>query len=111
MDGNMKKLFISLCIGAAAGIIDVIPMVIQRLDKVSDWSAFVHWAVLGVIISYVRFSMAPWLKGLVIAEISVLPIIILVMKTDLKSVIPIMVMSAVLGIAVGVTTDRFASQR
>jgi riboflavin transporter FmnP len=104
----MIKLFISLGIGAAAGIIDIIPMIIQKLDKFSNWSAFVHWLVLGVVISYIQLPMSPWLKGLVVAEISALPIIILMLKNDPKSIIPILVMSAILGIAVGVATNKFA---
>jgi hypothetical protein len=104
----MTKLFISIGIGVIAGVIDVIPMLIQKLDKFSNWSAFVHWVVLGVIISYIQMPLAPWLKGLVVAEIAALPIIILVAKTDRKSIIPMMVMSAILGIAVGISTGRFA---
>ncbi len=106
---NMTKLFISLGIGALAGILDIIPMVLQKLDRFSNLSAFVHWLVLGVIISYIQLPLSPWLKGLVIAELSSLPIVILVMKNDIKSVVPILVMSAILGIAVGVASNRFAS--
>ena len=104
----MTKLFISIGIGAIAGVIDVIPMIIQKLDKFSNWSAFVHWLILGILISYIQFPMSPWLKGLVVAEISSLPIIILVMKNDPKSIIPILVMSAILGVAVGISTSKFA---
>ncbi|NNF97854.1 MAG: hypothetical protein HKM93_00605 [Desulfobacteraceae bacterium] len=105
----MPKLLISLCIGVIAGVIDVVPMIAQKLDKYSSWSAFVHWIVLAVIISYIQLPMPPWLKGLVVAEISAVPIIILVMKDDMKSIFPILIMSAVLGIAVGIATSRFAA--
>jgi hypothetical protein len=103
------KLFISIGIGTVAGVIDVIPMLIQKLDKFSNWSAFVHWIVLGVIISYIQVPLAPWLKGLVIAECCALPAIILVAKTDRKSIVPMVVMSAILGIAVGIGTGKFAT--
>jgi hypothetical protein len=104
----MTKLFVSIGIGGVAGVIDIIPMLMQKLDKFSNWSAFIHWVVLGVMISYIQVSLAPWLKGLVIAEISALPIIILVAKTDRKSVVPMVVMSAILGVAVGIATGKFA---
>lgn len=104
----MIKLFVSIGIGAVAGIIDVVPMMIQKLDKFSNWSAFVHWVVLGVIISYLQVPLSPWLKGLVVAEISALPIVILVAKTDCKSIAPMVVMSAILGVAVGIVTGKFA---
>ena len=105
----MAKFFISLGIGSIAGIIDLIPMIIQKLDRFSNWSAFVHWLVLGIIISYIQIPMSPWLKGLVVAEMSSFPIIILVMKDDPKSIIPILVMSAILGVAVGISTSKFAN--
>jgi len=101
----MSKLIISLFIGLIAGIIDVIPMLIQKLDVYACLSAFVHWVVLGVLISYADFSMPSWLKGLIIALMSAIPIIILVLKDDLKNILPIIIMSAILGICIGVTTD------
>jgi hypothetical protein len=104
----MSKLFISLGIGMIAGIIDVIPMVIQRLDKYSTISAFVQWVVLGFLISYVQVPMASWLKGIVVAEMTAVPIIVLVSGTDPKSVGVIAVMTAVLGALVGLATARFA---
>jgi hypothetical protein len=104
----MTKLLISIGIGVIAGAVDVIPMLIQKLDKFSNWSAFIHWVVLGVIISYIEMPLSPWLKGLVIAEISALPVIILVAKTDMKSILPMVVMSGILGVAVGIATAKFA---
>ena len=104
----MAKLLISLLIGIIAGIIDVIPMIIQKIDKYANISAFVHWVVLGIIISYIKIPFAPWLKGLVIAELSALPIMILVAKDGIKGIIPVLIMSAILGILVGITTSKFA---
>ena len=104
----MSKLIISIIIGIIAGIIDVIPMIIQKLGKHANISAFVHWVVMGIIISYIQIPLAPWLKGLVIAELSALPVVIIVAKEDPKSAIPIFAMSAILGILVGITTAKFA---
>ncbi|MHB1689009.1 MAG: hypothetical protein ACYCVH_16780 [Ignavibacteriaceae bacterium] len=104
----MSKLFISFGIGIIAGVIDVIPMMIQKLDKYSTLSAFVQWVVLGFLISYVQIPVASWLKGVIIAEMAALPIAILVFKSDPKSVIPILIMSAILGAIVGIATAIFA---
>jgi hydrogenase/urease accessory protein HupE len=103
----MTKLLISLLIGVIAGIIDIIPMIIQKLDRFAIISAFVHWVVLGVLIAYLDFSMPPWLKGVIVAELSALPILVLVWKDDPKSIIPIVIMSAILGILVGLSTTKF----
>jgi hypothetical protein len=104
----MSKLFVSCGIGIIAGVIDIIQMLIRKLDKYAVASAFVQWMVLGFLISYVQVPVASWLKGLVIAEMAALPLMILVLKSDPKSIIPIMVMSAVLGAFVGMATDKFA---
>lgn len=104
----MSKLYISLLIGVIAGIIDVIPMILQKLDKYANISAFLQWVILGVFISYIQFPLPPWLKGLIIAEASALPIMIMVAKNDKKSIIPIIVMSAILGCLVGIATAKFA---
>jgi len=83
-------------------------MIIQKLDKHTNWSAFSHWVIMGIIISYIQLPLDPWLKGLVIAELSAIPVIIMVAKVDKKAIIPILVMSAILGILVGITTAKFA---
>ena len=105
----MNKIFVALIIGIIAGTIDVIPMIIQRIDKYACISAFVQWIVLGLIIPYVNWNIQPWLKGLIIAEISALPIMILVFAKEPKSLIPIMVFSAILGILVGISGARFVN--
>jgi hypothetical protein len=103
----MNDIIIALVIGIAAGIIDVVPMIIQKLEKEASVSAFVHWVVLGLIIPFVSWDIAPWLKGLIIGLLSALPIMIIVFPKDKKSLIPIGVMSAVLGVAVGVAGAAF----
>lgn len=103
----MKNIFIALIIGFSAAIIDVVPMIIQRIDKSSCISAFIHWIVLGLIIPYVNWDIQPWLKGLIIAELSVLPILVIVFTKEPKSIIPIIIFSAILGAAVGLAGARF----
>ena len=99
----MNKILIALIIGIVAGIIDVVPMIIQKMDKYANLSAFSHWVVLGLIIPFVSWNISPWLKGLIIAEISAIPILLMVAPKDKKAIIPITIMSAILGIAVAIT--------
>lgn len=78
----MKEILIALIIGIIAGVIDVIPMIIQKMDKYANLSAFSHWVVLGLIIPFVSWNIAPWLKGLIIAEISAIPVLFMVASND-----------------------------
>jgi hypothetical protein len=104
----MERLLISLAIGVAAGVIDVTPMIIRKIDKYACVSAFVQWVVLGVIISYVQMPVAPWLKGIAVAVMSVLPILVHVSRDGRKSIIPILIFTIVLGAGVGFATSRLA---
>jgi hypothetical protein len=105
----MSKIFVALIIGIIAGTIDIVPMIIQRLDKHACISAFVQWTVLGLIIPYVSWDIQPWLKGLIIAEMAALPVMILVFAKEPGSLIPIAIFSAILGILVGIAGARFVN--
>ena len=103
----MNSILIALAIGIAAGIIDVIPMIIMKLDKASNISAFSHWVIMGLIIPFVAWEIDPWLKGLIIGELSAIPVMVLVFAKDRKAVIPIIIFSAILGIGVAVAGAAF----
>ncbi|MBU1118870.1 hypothetical protein KKH43_03245 [Patescibacteria group bacterium] len=103
----MRSILLSLALGAAAGIIDVIPMIIQKLDKYACISAFVQWIIIGFIVTHIKIpGVEGWSKGTIIAVLMALPIIIIVMKTDLKSVPIILITSAILGGLVGFFSDK-----
>lgn len=102
----MRKFKIALILGLSAGIIDVIPMIIQKINWYANTSAFVHWLVMGVVITYLDMPLKGWLKGLIIGEAACLPIAIIVLKTEPVSVIPITIMSAILGSAVGLFGEK-----
>jgi hypothetical protein len=103
----MNEILIALIIGIIAGIIDVIPMILQKMNKYANLSAFFHWVVLGLIIPFVDWDISPWLKGLIIAELSAIPILFMVAADDKKAILPISLMSAVLGVAVGLAGAYF----
>lgn len=103
----MQNILIALAIGISAGIIDVVPMIIKKLNRTANISAFVHWVVLGLIIPFVHWDIDPWLKGLIIGELVSLPVMIIVFAQDKKSVIPMSIMSAILGVGVAVAGAYF----
>jgi len=103
----MNNILIALTIGIIAGIIDVVPMIIKKLDKVSNLSAFVHWVILGLIIPFVDWNIEPWLKGFILGELSAIPIMIMVYPKDKKALIPMIIFSAILGIGVAIAGAKF----
>jgi hypothetical protein len=88
-------------------VLDVIPMILQRLDWYANTSAFVQWLILGVIINHLQIGLKGWLKGCVVAVIAGIPIMILVAKSDVVSILPIAIMSVILGSLVGSVGEKF----
>jgi hypothetical protein len=103
----MNTVLIALLIGIAAGITDALPMIFMKLDKYATLSAFTHWVVLGLIIPFVQWDIDPWLKGLIIGELTAIPVILMTIKFDKKSWAPILLFSAILGIGVAVAGAKF----
>ncbi len=103
----MENIILTLIIGVLAGIIDVVPMKIQKMDRYSIISAFVQWMVVTFVIMNIDLGVASWLKGLIVAVLMAVPIAVLIAKKEPKSVIPILIMSVVLGSIVGFAGDKF----
>lgn len=103
----MKKISIALIIGICAGIVDVIPMIIQHLNWYANISAFLFWVALGLVIPFVSWNIKPWLKGLIVAELFAIPIIVITLLNGPDSVLPILLSTTVLGILVGITSKKF----
>lgn len=103
----MNNLLIAVFIGIVAGLIDVIPMIIMKLDKVANISAFTHYFVLGLIIPFVNWGLAPWISGVIISVLTAIPIMIIVYPKDRKSIIPMTVFAILLGAGIGLAGAKF----
>jgi hypothetical protein len=103
----MNDLLIAILIGLVAGTIDVVPMIIQKMDKTSCLSAFVHYFVLGLIIPFVSVDIAPWIKGAGIAFLMSIPVMIIVFSKERKAIIPMSIFSLVLGAGIGIVGAIF----
>jgi hypothetical protein len=104
----MNKLLIAMLIGAGAGALDVIPMLLRKAAWQDIAVAFVHWQMLGVLIAYVQMPVHPALKGSIVGVMTTLPILISYSQTKPGAVLPILGISIVLGAAVGWLTHRIA---
>lgn len=93
-------------IGALAGVIDVIPMIMQKLSWDADLSAFTMWVVVGYLVSAVDIKLNPLLKGILIAFIILLPTAILIGAKEPISLLPIGLMTLILGAGVGYFAGR-----
>lgn len=107
MNFHMNDFVIAAIIGLIAGLIDVIPMLIRKLDKRDSISAFIHYFALGLIIPFVNWEMTPWIKGIIIALLTSIPIMIIVYPKDKKAIIPMILFSLTLGAGIGIAGAKF----
>ena len=103
----MKNKLLGVGLGTIAGIIDVIPMIIQKLTWDANLSAFSMWVIVGLIISSIDFKINSILKGILISFMILLPSAILIAWKEPFSMIPISIMTLILGGGLGYFIDKF----
>jgi len=103
----MNKIKTGLLSGIVAGIIDVIPMMIQKLPWEANISAFLMWVVTGFFISTSTLNIKPVLKGLIISLFVLLPASILIGWKEPLSLLPILGMTIMLGGLLGYFIHKF----
>lgn len=92
-----NKTLIGLTIGICAGIIDVIPMIIQKLSWGANLSALSMWIIVGLFISANDWKMNSILKGILVSNLTLLPCAVIIGWQEPFSLIPILVMTLILG--------------
>ncbi|MBA4313180.1 MAG: hypothetical protein C0417_11185 [Chlorobiaceae bacterium] len=105
-----KKLLIGLAFGSAVGIIDVIPMIFQNLTWDANLSAFSMWVVVGIFIASVNWKMNRILKGIIISLLTFLPCGVLIGWQEPRSLIPIIVVTIILGGFSGHFISKYADK-
>ncbi len=103
----MKKYRIGIILGIMAGILDVIPMIIQKLTWDANLAAFSMWVVVGFFISAIDLKINKVIKGILIAYLALLPSAIMIAWEEPFTLIPVMIMATILGGLLGWSIDRF----
>lgn len=102
-----NKYIIGTLMGAAAGIVDVTPMILQNLTWDANLAAFSMWVVIGFLIPSVHIKLHPVVKGLLIAYMVLLPSAFLIGWHEPASLLPIFIMTTLLGALLGFFIHRF----
>ena len=105
-----NNLVIGLILGAIAGILDVIPMVLQGLSWDANLSAFFLWIVSGFMLATSNLRLHPVLKGIVIPFICLLPSIFIIGWNSPLVLIPIFIMTLILGALLGLVYGRLQQE-
>jgi hypothetical protein len=106
---NMKasKPLIGICFGAIAGAIDVIPMLFQGLSWDANFSAFALWVISGFLISTSSLKLNSAIKGVLISVLVLIPAAIIIGWQNPITLIPIAIMTLVLGSLLGYSINKF----
>lgn len=99
----MHPIVLSLLIGLAAGALDALPMILKKLPKSATLSAFLQYVVVSIMIVNIDLpGVVWWLEGGLISLMMATPIVIIIAKTDKKSVPIILANAVVLGTLIAV---------
>ncbi len=101
-----RKILIGIAIGTFAGIIDVIPMILQNLTWDANLSAFSMWVVIGFFVAVTEIGVRGVVKGLIISYLLIIPVSFIIGWKEPFSLVPILVMTTILGGLVGYFVNR-----
>lgn len=104
---SMKKTQLGILLGIVAGVIDVIPMVLQELTWDANLSAFFLWIISGFLIATSNLKINGVVKGIIIPFLVLLPSAIIIGWQEPFSLIPITIMTLILGSALGFLIDKY----
>jgi len=105
-----KRIITGLVFGAAAGVLDVIPMFLQKLTWDANLSAFSMWIVSGFMISTSSVKINGILKGLIISFLILFPYAILIGWNQPTTLITIAIMTLILGSLLGFSIHKFVEK-
>jgi hypothetical protein len=101
----MKKAMIGIVFGIVAGVIDAVPMLLQKLTWDAVLSAFSMWVVIGLFVSLHQFKIPVLLGSVITAFLVLAPAAILIAWKEPFSLVPIsimtLVLSSLLGLGIG----------
>ncbi|MDC7235345.1 MAG: hypothetical protein PQJ58_19080 [Spirochaetales bacterium] len=100
----MNSFLISICIGVAAAVLDVIPMAVKKLDHLFIASAFSLWLIIGIVNARLVLLEIPVLNGLLVTFLFFIPLSFLIYRLDSSAFIQVCVSTVVLGSLVGFAT-------
>ncbi len=104
----MKKLQLGILFGVLAGLIDITPMLLMKMNWDANLSAFTLWVVVGFFTAAVDLKIDPVLKGILIAFLTLLPSAVLIAGIQPASLLPVTITTVILGSAVGFLVGKSA---
>lgn len=106
-----NKILTGILLGVIAGVIDVIPMILNKLPWDACTSAFTMWVICGFIISIAEIKIHAILKGILVSFLLLAPCAVLIAWKEPFSLVPISGMTLLLGSFLGFTIHKFTKPK
>ena len=107
---NFNKTKVGLTVGIIAGIVDIIPMILMKMTWDTLLSAFSMCVIGGFFISTSNLKLNNTLKGTLIFFLIAVPIMVLVVTTSPKELIPMLISNLIIGSLMGYFIGRFGEK-
>ena len=107
----MNKILTGLLFGLIAGLIDIIPMVLQDLTWDANLSALTMWIIAGFFVAAVDLKINPTLKGIFISFLVLLPCAFIIGWNEPVALIPIAIMTTILGGLLGFSVNKVTPKK
>ena len=107
---KISKINAVIIFGIIIGTIDVIPMIFLKLTWDANLSAFLMWVIAGFLISTSNLKINGVLKGNVISFLLLIPSAVIIAWQQPTSLIPIFIMTLILGSLLGYSINRFGGK-
>jgi hypothetical protein len=111
MEMNKKKILLGIIFGIMAGIIDLIPMFLQKLTFDANLSAFSMWVISGFFISTIELKINSVLKGILVSFLILVPCAFLIGWEQPIALVPISIMTLILGSLLGFIIEKFGNKK
>jgi len=104
----MRNYLVAGIIGVVVGLIDITPMILQKLPKKANISAFLQYFSISIIICFIDLPGIFWLlEGSLISLVLSIPVIIITSANDKKTKYIIGSMAIILGLIIGLLKHYF----
>jgi hypothetical protein len=111
MNLGLKKVLIGALLGLGAGIIDLIPMLINQLSMDAIFSALSMWIVVGIFTSTIDLKINAVVKGIFVSLLTLLPCAFLIFHKSYTQLLPIISMTLILGGLLGFVIGKFNNKQ
>ena len=104
----MDRIHLGILLGTIAGLIDIIPILLQNFAWSANLSAFSFWIVAGFFIAISEIKLKGAQKGAFLSLVLLIPLAIIIGWKNPISLMPILVMNLILGSLLGTFIEKYS---